>query len=200
MIRCVVFDLDGTLVTSELDFAAIKRDIGMGSEPILEYMARVDDAERARAAAILDRHERRAAAVCDLAEGVRALLAFLGRKGIRTAVLTRNSRVSVQTVLERFGLEFDAIVAREDAAPKPSPEPVFAIARALDIPPEQMLVVGDYVFDIDSGRSAGARTALVRLPERANMECTPDHEVTNLADLIPLVQQLVEGEAAVPGD
>ena len=193
MIHCVVFDLDGTLVTSELDFGAIKRDIGMGPEPILEYMARVDEGERERAGAILDRHERRAAEVCGLVDGVPDVLAFLKADGIKTAMLTRNSRATVQTVLQRFDMRFDTVVAREDAPPKPSPEPVFLISRTLGVQPSRMLVVGDYIFDIESGRNAGARTVLVRLAERAALDCGADHEVDSLTELIPIVRELNDG-------
>ncbi len=43
MLRCVIFDLDNTIVDSDLDFAAIKAEIGT-DEPILEYAAAVDGA------------------------------------------------------------------------------------------------------------------------------------------------------------
>ena len=72
MLRCVIFDLDNTLVDSDLDFAAIKAEIGT-DQPILEYRAAAGEAEQRRVDAILDRHERRAAATCNLCDGAREM-------------------------------------------------------------------------------------------------------------------------------
>ena len=48
MIDLVIFDLDGTLVESHLDFDEIRREIGNVSGPILEYMDHAEEAERDR--------------------------------------------------------------------------------------------------------------------------------------------------------
>jgi HAD superfamily hydrolase (TIGR01509 family) len=112
----------------------------------------------------------------------------LTRRGVKTALLTRNSAESVQTVLERFGLRFDVWMSREDAEPKPSPEPVLRIARRLGLAPEELIVVGDYVFDVQAGRAAGARTAFVR--RRSDLPPPPEADVVieslhELLDVLP---------------
>ena len=123
MLRCVIFDLDNTLVDSALDFSRIKAEIGT-DQPILEY---------------------RAAADCALCPGARELLDFLRVAGLRSALLTRNSRASVRTVLARHTLAFDVVLAREDSPPKPDPEPVRIICRRLGLQPADCLMVGDYL-------------------------------------------------------
>ena len=61
-IRGVVFDLDGTLVSQELDFEAIRHDMGLPTgTPLLEALDQMAPAERDRAARILDQHEQSAA-------------------------------------------------------------------------------------------------------------------------------------------
>ena len=77
------------------------------------------------------------------------------RRGIKRAIFTRNSRKAVVQVMRRCGLTMDAVVAREDAAPKPSPEPVFVACRMLDTTPDRVLVVGDFKFDIEAGPQRG---------------------------------------------
>ena len=57
--RAVIFDLDGTLADSLLDFDAIRAEIGLAPGlPILEQLADVDAAARDRAEIIMRRHER----------------------------------------------------------------------------------------------------------------------------------------------
>ena len=82
---------------------------------------------------------------------------------MRRAVLTRNSRASAAAVLARCGLLplVDPVVSRDDAPYKPQPEGVWRICAAWGLAPAEVLVVGDYVFDLQAGRRAGARTALL---------------------------------------
>ncbi len=160
--RAVIFDLDGTLTRPYLDFDAIRAELAIeGRQPVLEVMERMPPDQRAIAEAVLDRHEADAARNSELHDGVHATLEGLRRRDIRLGLLTRNSRRSVDTVLAKHDLSFDFIRTREDGAIKPSAEPVLAICRALDVPPGRTLTVGDYLFDIQSGAAAGAKTALM---------------------------------------
>lgn len=193
MLRCVIFDLDNTLVDSDLDFVAIKAEIGT-DQPILEYRATVDEAEQHRVDEILDRHERRSAATCELRDGARELLDFLDARNVRTALLTRNSRKSVETFVVRHGLHFDFSVTRHDAAPKPSPEPVLLICQKLGVRPDEALVVGDYLYDIQSGRAAGAKTLLLHGPYRDHFEADADFEAASLHEAAETIRGLLEGK------
>ena len=188
-IEAVVFDLDGTLVTSELDFDRIRAEAGVpAGVPVLEFIDSTRGPERERALEVLLEHESRAARQCDLLPGARLVLERLRRRGLRLALLTRNSRASVEQVVARFGFEFDCRVAREDAKPKPSPEPVLRIAAALDLRPNQLLVVGDYIFDVEAGRAAGARTALLRTNKKLPASPQADlilEDLTGLLDYLP---------------
>jgi HAD superfamily hydrolase (TIGR01509 family) len=165
-LELVIFDLDGTLLEPALDFDAIKREIGLPADlPILEAMDGLSEAERARANRILDRHEAEAAGRSRLMPGARELLDWLGAQGMRTAVLTRNSRRSVKRACLRHRLEFAAVVAREDHLPKPSPEGIRHLMKTLGAPPDETVMVGDFRFDVEAGSAAGCRTiALVPRP------------------------------------
>jgi HAD superfamily hydrolase (TIGR01509 family) len=162
-IRGILFDMDGVVVRQRLDFPAIKREIfGSPDGTILEQMAILSAAERARAEAILDRHEAEAAAVAEPMDGIQGLLAWMEDRNLRRGLVTRNSRKSVEVVLARHGFRFDAVVTREDAPPKPSPEPVWLACRRMALDPAEVIFVGDFEFDMLAGRRAGTRTVLLR--------------------------------------
>ena len=172
-IEAVIFDLDGTLLHSDLDFDLIRSQIGISQGPILEAMETMSEPDRCRAMQILHQHESRA--VRDGRLNVHAPLVFevLAKRGIKTALLTRNSRVSVKTAMDRHNLNFDFVCSREDLSGKvkPSPEPVLAICAALQVRPADTLMVGDYLFDLQSANDAGARSVLLR--DGRNAEFVP---------------------------
>lgn len=162
-IRGVIFDLDGTVVDSRLDFAAIRRDLGVGQgEPILEWIAALPPgAARDKAVEILHGHEHRGADAATLMPGVAEFLARLARAGIHRAVFTRNSRPVTEHTLRRLGLDdFSPVITREDAPPKPDPTGLETICRQWQLPPDDVLFIGDYLYDLEAGRNAGIRTVL----------------------------------------
>ncbi|MCG3131125.1 MAG: Pyrophosphatase PpaX [Phycisphaerae bacterium] len=157
----VVFDLDGTLTTPMLDFDRIRREIGIEAGPILEAVQHMSPADRTRAESILERHERHAAENSTLHDNAREVVRALRRRGHPTAILTRNARRWVEVVLSKHAIEVDAVRTREDGAIKPAAEPVLDLCRRLHAEPAASWVVGDYLFDLQSGRLAGARTVLM---------------------------------------
>ncbi len=162
-IRGILFDMDGVVVRQRLDFPAMKREIfGDTDGYILERMATLGPVERERAESILERHETAAALTAEPMDGIVEFLEWMRAGGLRSGLVTRNSRKSVSLVLERLNLKFDAVVTREDAPPKPAPEPVWLACERMSLAPAEVLFVGDFEFDMISGRRAGARTALLR--------------------------------------
>jgi HAD superfamily hydrolase (TIGR01549 family) len=185
----IIFDLDGTLTRPYLDFDAMRAEIGV-TGPILEAIAAMSPTDRARAEAILLRHEWDAARNATLYDGAVEVVGECRRRGHRTAVLTRNARIIVDYLVERFGFGLDAIRTREDGAVKPSAEPVLSICEQLHADPAASWVVGDFLFDIMSGRAAGARTVLMIGDNPApDFASQADHVIRRLRDLLPLLAQ-----------
>ncbi len=184
----VIFDLDGTLTKPYLNFDLIRAEIGITSGPILEAVYAMSPSERARAETILMRHEWEAAHNCELHEGAVEIVAQFRRKGHPVALLTRNTRPVVEHILDMHGFRFDAIRTREDGAIKPSAEPVFSLCEELGAGLAQSWVVGDYLFDLQSGRSAGTRTVLMigddKLPSFASLA---DHVIRRLLELPAII-------------
>jgi len=187
MIRGIIFDMDGTLTEPHIDFQALRRELGIMVDDIVDHLKSVDDAERRRLESILHRFEEDAAVNATLQPGAAELLDALRARGIKLGLLTRNSRRSVKTVLAKFSLRFDATLTREDGPHKPSPEPVLALAQRWGLEPAEMLVVGDYVHDLRCARDAGARGVLLindNVPEWAHEAEFIIHDLSELTDVL----------------
>ncbi|MBF8756928.1 HAD family hydrolase [Pseudomonas guariconensis] len=169
-IRHWVFDMDGTLTVAVHDFAAIREALGIPPEhDILTHLAALPAEEAAAKHAWLLEHERDLAIASRPAEGAVELVRELAGRGCQLGILTRNARELAHVTLEAIGLAdcfaVEHILGRDEAAPKPSPDGLLQIAQAWDVSPASLVMVGDYRFDLDCGRAAGARTVLVNLPD-----------------------------------
>ena len=158
-LKAVLFDMDGTITRPLLDFPRIKRDMGLSAEAlILESLAAMTSAARARAMEVLEHHERLAAEASQLNDGAEELLLWLAERGLKTGIITRNSRVSVETVFARHALRFDVIISREDAVPKPDPDGLHLALASLRVSADEAVYVGDHAIDVVAGRAAGVKT------------------------------------------
>ncbi len=113
------------------------------------------------------------------------------RPRYRLAVLSNADDDFLDACLERNRLAFDVVVTSERAgAIKPDPAIFHHLASALDLPPGQILHVGDNpVPDVLGARRAGVPVVWVnrlgiRRPRRVP---APDVIVRSLAELIPLL-------------
>ncbi|WQG56629.1 HAD family hydrolase [Pseudomonas sp. RTB3] len=169
-VRHWVFDMDGTLTLAVHDFPAIKRALEIPQQDdILSHLAALPPEISAAKHAWLLEHERELALASQPAAGAVELVRELAARGYRLGILTRNARELAHVTLGAIGLADCFAVAdvlgREDAPPKPAPGGLLKLATAWGVAPGEMVMVGDYRFDLDCGRAAGTRTVLVNLPE-----------------------------------
>ncbi|AIR89445.1 HAD family hydrolase [Pseudomonas cremoricolorata] len=179
-IRHWVFDMDGTLTVAVHDFAAIRVALDIpAQDDILSHLAALPAEEAAAKHAWLLEHERDLALGSRPAPGAVALVRELAGRGCRLAILTRNARELAHVTLQAIGIadcfEHEHVLGRDDAEPKPSPEGLLKIAQAWAVAPHEMVMVGDYLNDLDCGRAAGARTVLVNLPDNPWPQLTDWH-------------------------
>ena len=151
----VLFDMDGTLFIVPYDWARIRADLGSAETSILTHLGSLEEPERSRKWAILEAHEAQATRRARLRPGVPRLLKKLGEKGIRTALVTNNSRKNTDILLGRFGLAFDLVMTRDDGLWKPSGAPLVAAMARMGLLPVDCLAVGDSHFDVRAAREAG---------------------------------------------
>jgi HAD superfamily hydrolase (TIGR01509 family) len=187
--RCWVFDLDGTLTVPVHDFAAIRTALGMEeTDPdILRFLASLPATEAAAKHARLIEIEYELSARTAAAPGAGRLLDKLLRRGSVIGILTRNTREIALHTLAQIGLKQyfvpEAILGRDEASPKPHPEGIAKLLDAWGSTPEEAVMVGDYMFDLQVGRAAGTATIHVdpsgafRWPELADLA------VVNLEEL-----------------
>jgi phosphoglycolate phosphatase-like HAD superfamily hydrolase len=65
-----------------------------------------------------------------------------------------------RATLDRLGLDFDLVIGREDARPKPDPEAIWKICTIWGLAHHEVAILGDYRFDLVAGQRAGVRTIL----------------------------------------
>src|SRR5699024_4442567 len=129
-IRGVVFDLDDTLVDSQLDFEAIRKEVGAPlRQGILEYIETLEGEAQRQAEKILVDAEWRGAELATWMPNAERLVHTLNERGIPQAMLTRNSRPIAQATMDRLGIPIERLLAPEDYAPKPSTGGVSTVAQ-----------------------------------------------------------------------
>jgi phosphoglycolate phosphatase-like HAD superfamily hydrolase len=158
-----IFDLDGTLTVAIHDFAGIRAVLGVPEGvDILGHLDALPEAESLLAKGVLGRIEDELAEKTEPAVGALGLWQLLHRRGVRLGVLTRNTRQNALRTLRRIGLagyiDPGDVLGREDALAKPDPDGILKLAHGWETPPSALVMVGDYAFDLQSGRAAGAAT------------------------------------------
>lgn len=84
-------------------------------------------------------------------------LSALKERSVMTAICT-NRTTSMPHIMERFRLSsyFDMVVTALDVArPKPDPESVDKILKALEVSPDETLYLGDSEIDLETAESSG---------------------------------------------
>ena len=196
-IQGVLFDFDGTLtLPGALDFPAIKAQLGCPQDrPVLEFIQDQPPDERKVLMERLEEMEDAAAALSRPNHGAEDCIRALRKRGLRLGILTRNSLSSVSLALERFrGVtvgDFQAVLTRDSALPKPHPDGVLKAAEQLGVAPRDMLVVGDFRFDILAGKAAGAPTVLLTNGDPSPLrpeDSPPDYTITRLDYLLHIIE------------
>ncbi len=186
-----VFDMDGTLTIAVHDFPAIKRALNIPQEhDILHHLAGLPEAEAQAKHAWLLEHERELAIASVAAPGAVALVRELHARGCRLGILTRNAHELALLTLAAIGLGecFDTadVIGRDEAIPKPHPDGLLQLAARWSLAPGELVMVGDYRFDLDCARAAGACSVLVNLADNPWPELT-DHHAEDCAALLALL-------------
>ncbi|MBV9852742.1 MAG: HAD family hydrolase [Armatimonadetes bacterium] len=207
-IRAVLFDLDGTLIETHIDFPAMTRsmqamardarvpeEVIAGRDILSIVRAAAGDiagrggdgpAFRQEAFAALEEMEVAGCASPTLLPGTEALLDDLRSRGIKVGVVTRNCRRVSAGLLEQFSLPHDALLTRDDVAhTKPDPQHLWDALAALGHAPSEAAMVGDHWMDIQAGRRAGVALTVGVLGHHAPdwfAPCPPDALARDLAE------------------
>lgn len=179
--HAVIFDLDGTLVQSRLDFPAIRKAIACPEDQdILRYLEHLPEGEQVRAKQTIESYELEDARDCHALPGVDTLLERLRSAGIRTGIVTRNSPEATQIKLERNRIKVEQVLTRDCAAPKPKPDALLQLANAWQLPTRHCIYVGDYRYDLEAARAADMWACLY---------CEPGQKLSDWSQLADAICQ-----------
>ena len=124
-----------------------------------------------------------------MSAGACELLDVIRQTGVRPAVVTRNSRTSVEKFTARHRIHFDAVVTRDDAPPKPSPVPLLRALEQLRLTREEAIYVGDHEIDRLTGEAAGIPTYIVKNHPELKDNGPPAMRVDSLAQIIGILRR-----------
>ena len=184
MIKCCIFDLDGTLLNTlealthttnlmlsrfgypPVDEAHIKMFVGDGYKLLVERALKYSgDDSLAHYGEALTVYMELFAEHCMYHvrpyDGILKLLETLKDKGIRIAVLSNKPHArTVENIETVFGAGyFDYVAGEQPGIPrKPDPAGVYRILEAFDVKPEECLYFGDTNTDMKTGLAAGLTT------------------------------------------
>lgn len=180
-VKAVVFDLDGTVASFNLDYMIVRSDVRgllmkkglpasvlLSNESIFEMLKKTEiflknngKSERAiqkvrnEALAIAEKYELEAAKTTGLLPGVVETLKALKKMSLKLGLCTINSDKSTNYILKRFGIAgfFDVVITRNKVKHvKPNIEHLEATLKALRVKPDEALLVGDGTRDMQCAR------------------------------------------------
>ncbi len=218
-LRLVIFDVDGTLVDSAAlvatSFSRAYEVLGLQPPPrekALHYVGislnqifpllspELDsDTHTALAAAYREvyhatRLEMGDAAAAPFFPGARAALDELkAQDWTLLAIATGKAQRGVDAMVAAHGLEgyFQSQQTADGHPSKPHPSMIFTCLAETGVAPERTVMIGDTTYDMDMGRSAGVRTMAVSWGHHPVDKLKADAVVTNFADLLPTIDQLI---------
>jgi len=184
--------MDGTLTNAAHDFEAIRADLGISSgKPILEAIDEMPATQQAAMHAELHRIEMDIASKSTQQPGADKLLQRLSARGYNLGILTRNACDIAHTTLAACGLlqyfDVDNILGRESCAPKPSPAGIQKHLENWRAPADATVMVGDYLFDLESGFKAAVKTVHLDTDGQQQWPEFTTVRVSSLHDLVTLV-------------
>lgn len=211
-LRAVLFDLDGTLIETHIDFPAMTRAmeelvrqydvpqsvtagkdiLGVVEAAAADVQNRGGDGAALRRTAFdqLEAMEISGCASPLLLPGTRELMTVLMDRNIKVGVVTRNCRAVSVGLLARFALPHHLLLSRDDVqVTKPNPEHLWEALRLLGEAPENTAMVGDHFMDIEAGVRAGCAATLGVLGRNAAdwfAPCPPSTLARDLAEAAPL--------------
>lgn len=184
-LRGVILDVDGTLIESneaharawhealaeqgvDVPLGRLQRLIGKGGDKLLAEAAGLSEDDKRGRRAKERRGERFRQRYLDglrPTNGARALLERMRADGLSLAVASSAEPGELQALLEKAGVAdlVQTQTSSGDAAhSKPDPDIVTAALDRLGLGPDEVLMLGDTPWDVESAARAGIRTIAVR--------------------------------------
>lgn len=221
-VKAVIFDLDGTLLESSIDYEKmgnrikelliskglpepledrrkVYRVIRGGAATLLEYGLPEEslEATMTEMETIMNAVELEGLEAITLKPYAREAVEELHGMGLRLAVATRSHRLYALQSLERHGLLrfFHRVVARDDVPyPKPDPRHLLYTIGLLGVEPGDTLFIGDTTTDLQTANAAGVEF-VGYWRDDAWAQRLMDEGCTNIVKDLGELPRLVKGRA-----
>ncbi|RLD19538.1 MAG: hypothetical protein DRI33_02900 [Caldiserica bacterium] len=169
-IRCIIFDLDGTLFDAPYDWVKIKQALGVPEgEGILSYIEKLPDKTKEKKMHMLKAIEEEATRKGKLKNGVQELLNELKKRGIKKVLLTNNLLRNVRYITRRYGIDFDMIITREMGMTKPGNAATLYILKEFGLNKDKVILVGDSDYDVQTANLSKISLIIVgEMPLKGN--------------------------------
>ncbi|MGR6872379.1 HAD family hydrolase [Pseudomonas sp. HK3] len=181
----VIFDLDGTLVESSLDFPFLRQSLDCPDDmDLLTHVASLDAKSQAHANAFIEQHELDDAQDAKWLPGAFELVSAIAALGLPMAIVTRNSSEAASIKVKNNNIPISTVLTRADAPAKPDPTALLMVAKDWQQSPKTIMYVGDYKYDLQAAINAGMHGCLFapnETPDYANLAhsiCTDYHDLT----------------------
>ncbi len=181
-IKCIIFDLDGTLINTITDLGNscnylidkysfdakwneedYKRFVGNGMKKLVEraFKGTLSEDELDRRLAEYKEHYNKHYLDNTLPyNGIKEQLEILKSKGIKTAIVTNKAEESAIHIVESlFGKgTFDVIIGQRDNLPvKPAPDGVYIALEEMGFTKSDALYFGDSNVDMQTAKNSGIK-------------------------------------------
>ena len=178
-IKLIIFDLDDTLVRSQIDYNAIRTKLStfftdnpsssdLSFKPILALLKQISEdnpQNYEKAKLFIEENEREAVLNAQIMDGADDVPNILARYNAQGAIYTNNSAENMNLYLKKPGFEFlhqFFFLTRTDVTePKPNPEGIIKILSKYNyIAKENVIFIGDSPLDAQAAHGAGIRFIL----------------------------------------
>ena len=224
IVEAVIFDLDGTLAHFNLDFKTLRAEVrsylmrtGVPAsvlsvnESIFEMLIKSEifvknngkhseafEEVRSQALSIAEKYEMEAASTTSLLPGANETLKELKRMNLKMGLCTTSSEKAANYILQRFKIEdyFQIVIARNKVKyVKPNTEQFEAALKSLGANPQNAVIVGDSIVDMQSAKelkaiAVGLPTGISTMEQLMNNGA--NFIITSLSDLSTLIKKINE--------
>ncbi|MCL9773853.1 HAD family hydrolase [Vibrio methylphosphonaticus] len=161
-LKAIVFDLDNTLVSSNINFTLLRQQLNCPQDcDLLMHLEQFGDQEQQRLSNIIRDHEIQDAAASSLMPGAKELIHWLTQQGYFIGVITRNCRSAATTKILAHQLPIESLLTREEFAPKPAPDSLYHLMNKWQLNPQEILYVGDHYYDIETAINANCQSCFI---------------------------------------
>ncbi len=215
----IIFDLDGTLVQSRINYDAIKTEIIklianvvneeefdiIRSFPrsILELVIMIQKKDSTgfyykRAWELIEKYEVEGYEYAEIELDVVETLKKLKEQNHFVTILTNNSRKLTDYALEKFGFKdcIDYVITRDDIKEKkPDPEGLFFLMKKFSKKSSETIFIGDSWLDAEAGFRAGihyAHFGKEQPPKSRKDDFNIEHSLSKISEIIELMDKLEE--------